>query len=121
MQQGTIAPLHIRYRAHALTYPMRITADNPGISHMDLYVAKDKIKWAPGFEDQRFVVKAQNATSYAVVEGPPGATPSTEAPTLRKLLGSNVVVHHLTANLAQADRSQDLVFAFLKPGPVGAG
>lgn len=112
LRTGTIAPIHLTYRAAQLSYPLRVTAGNPGPSRMLLYVAgsTEPIQ-APGLSSQRFQLQPQGQTGFTV-GGPPGTVHAGggEFPTLRKLLPKGGTLVRYSGVLTDDQRQQDLVF-----------
>lgn len=111
LREGTIAPLHISYRANELSYPLRVTAGNPGSSKIELFVVADEPPTHAGLESYSFKLKPDGSKGFKVA-GPPGAVTSQgEFPTLRKLLPRGGTLTKYTGVLAEAQRQRDLVFA----------
>jgi hypothetical protein len=120
LRNGTIAPMHLTFKARQLSYPLKVTAANPGPSEMELYVAgsveaykprKGKDPFAgPALKHESFQLKPGPASSFSVT-GPPGVSPSGDFPTLRRLLPRGGALHKFTAVLNDEQRQDDLVFA----------
>jgi hypothetical protein len=126
LKQGTIAPMHLAFAAKELTYPLKVTAANPGMSAMELYVAgpvdphRAKARRDPmtprndtGLRQETFQIKAQGKQQFTI-SGPPGTVHSQgDFPTLRRLLPKGGQLTKFTATMSDADRQEDLVFAKL--------
>lgn len=120
LRQGTIAPMHLTFRAKHLSYPLKVTAANPGPSEMELYVAgsvdgyqpkRNKDPFAgPGLKQQTFQLKPVGSADFQV-EGPPGVSPLGTFPTLRRLIPGGGKLTKFTAVLNDEQRQEDLVFA----------
>lgn len=111
LRNGTIAPLHLTYPAKELSYPLRVTAGNGGVSEIELFVVADKATPAPGLRADTFTLKPQGAKGFAV-SGPPGAVcTGGDFPTLRKLLPRGGTLTKYSGTLTRAQRQRDLVFA----------
>ena len=120
LRSGTIAPMHLTFKAKELSYPLKVTAANPGPSEMELYVAgpvdaykprkgKDPFS-GPSLKHESFQLKPGAGTSFSVT-GPPGVSPSGDFPTLRRLIPGGGALHKFTAVLNDEQRQDDLVFA----------
>lgn len=110
LHNGTIAPLHISYKASELSYPMRVTAGNPGISKIELFVLADKPTEHAGLAAHTFRLSPQGKDGFKV-DGPPNSvTTSGSFPTLRKLLPSGGTLTKYSGTLGTAQRQRDLVF-----------
>lgn len=120
LRQGTIAPMHLSFKAKKLSYPLKVTAANPGPSEMEVYVAgsveaykpkrgKDPFE-GPGLKQQGFQLTPRGADGFAV-EGPAGVSPSGTFPTLRRLIPAGGKLSKFTAVLNDEQRQEDLVFA----------
>lgn len=127
LKEGTIAPMHLAFQAKELTYPLKVTAANPGYSAMELYVAgpvdPHRARGGPkdpfaarndtGMKQETFHLKVAGKNEFTIT-GPPGTVNSRgQFPTLRRLLPQGGQLTKFTANLGDADRQQDLVFAKL--------
>lgn len=113
LQEGTIAPLHITYRAKELSYPLRVTAGNPGTSKIELFVLHPQPPEHAGFQVESFRLKPSSQGSFEVA-GPPGTELYTSPfPTLSKLIPSGGTLSKYTAVLPAAQRRRELVFARL--------
>lgn len=113
LQDGTIAPLHITYKASELSYPLRVTAGNPGVSELELFVMESQPPDHAGFNRTSFQLAPEGKTGYRV-DGPQGTIAYTsEFPTLRKLLPKGGRLSKYTARLTAEERKRDLVFAQL--------
>lgn len=129
LKQGTIAPMHLTYAAKELTYPLKVTAANPGYSDMELYVAgpvdphranaepRPKDPFAArndtGLKQETFQLKVAGKQEF-LISGPPGTVHQRgEFPTLRRLMPNGGQLTKFTATLGDQDRQQDLVFARL--------
>jgi hypothetical protein len=113
LQEGTIAPLHIAYKAKELSYPLRVTAGNPGTSKLELFVLGDKPPQHAGFTVQSFKMTPRQAKTFEV-QGPPGTMVYQEAfPTLSQLIPRGGTLSKYTATLSAAERKRELVFSTL--------
>jgi hypothetical protein len=123
LRQGTIAPMHLTFQAKELTYPLKVTAANPGLSAMELYVAGpvDPHRARSGrrqgndtrLKQETFHIKVAGKTEFTIA-GPPGTVHARgEFPTLRRLLPKGGQLSKFTATLGDEDRQEDLVFAKL--------
>lgn len=126
LRQGTIAPMHLAFKAKELTYPLKVTAANPGMSSMELYVAgpvdphRAKARRDPmqprndtGLKQETFRLTVQGKQEFAI-SGPPGTVHAQgDFPTLRRLLPKGGQLTKFTAAMSDADRQEDLVFAKL--------
>ncbi|MBS2039934.1 DUF2330 domain-containing protein [bacterium] len=120
LRSGTIAPMHLTFKAKQLSYPLKVTAANPGPSEMELYVAgsveaykprtgKDPFS-GPALKQETFQLKPGQGNEFTVT-GPPGTSPVGDFPTLRRLLPKGGALHKFTAVLKDEQRQEDLVFA----------
>lgn len=122
LRTGTIAPMHLTFAARQLSYPLKVTAANPGLSEMELYVAGSLLpteKILPrsgpfdsngGLKVQAFELKPQGSEDFAV-SGPAGlANPNGSFPTLRRLLPKGGKLTKFSGVLGDDQRQQDLVF-----------
>lgn len=113
LQQGTIAPLHIACKAAELSYPLRVTAGNPGTSKLELFVLEDKPPAHAGFTVTSFKMDPRAQGAFQVA-GPPGTITYTEAfPTLAKLLPRGGNLSKYAATLTAGERKREMVFAKL--------
>lgn len=113
LQEGSIAPLHISYKAKELSYPLRVTAGNPGTSKIELFVLTSQPPKHAGFSLQSFKM-APRAKDAFQVQGPQGTTTYEQAfPTLRKMIPNGGTLTKYTAVLPAAERKRELVFAEL--------
>lgn len=131
LKNGTIAPMHLSFKAKELSYPLRVTAANPGASEMELYVAgavrapKDVLAatqpsgndpFSPrvgGLKVESFKLEPQGKTRFTL-SGPPGlANSQGDFPTLRRLLPKGGELTKYTGVLHDSQRQNDLVFAKL--------
>ncbi|MFN8606327.1 MAG: DUF2330 domain-containing protein [Vulcanimicrobiota bacterium] len=120
LRSGTIAPMHLTFKAKQLSYPLRVTAANPGPSEMELYVAGSADAYkpkrgsdpfaGPALKHETFQLTPGSAETFDVT-GPPGTNPSGYFPTLRRLIPNGGSLHKFTAVLNDAQRQEDLVFA----------
>lgn len=111
LHNGTIAPLHISYKASELSYPMRVTAGNPGTSKIELFVVADEPPQHAGLRADTFKLSPQGSKGFKV-DGPPnGLTKAGEFPTLRKLIPQGGTLTKYSGTLGTAQRQRDLVFA----------
>jgi hypothetical protein len=129
LRKGTIAPMHLTFKAKELTYPLKVTAANPGISSMELYVAGEvdphrardpKAPRSPfdprndtGLRQETFELTPSGKEAFTI-SGPPGvANSGLNYPTLRRLMPKGGKLHKFTAVMNDAQRQDDLVFAKL--------
>ena len=113
LQEGTIAPLSIKYKAKELSYPLRVTAGNPGTSKIELFVlSPDPVPHA-GFQTLSFDMAAAGKGMFTV-RGPAGTVTYTEAfDTFSKMCPKGGRLTKYTATLPAAERKRELVFAKL--------
>ena len=113
LEEGTIAPLHIAYLAKELSYPLRVTAGNPGTSKIELFVLTSQPPQHAGFGVESFKMAPRSKESFQV-QGPPGTTTYEEAfPTLGKLIPKGGTLSKYSAVLPAAERKRELVFSKL--------
>lgn len=120
LRQGTIAPMHLTFKAKQLSYPLKVTAANPGPSEMEVYVAGSVDRYragrgkdpfaGPGLKQETFQLKPSGGDGFQV-EGPPGSGRGGSFPTLRRLLPAGGQLTKFSAVLSDAQRQEDLVFA----------
>ncbi len=135
LSSGTIAPMHLTFAAKKLSYPLKMTAVNPGMSEMEIYVAGDTwaqdkvlehVNGAPsnldevrpptGVRVQTFQLKPSQGGTFAI-SGPPGlANPQGSFPTLARLLPKGGKLTKYNGVLGDAQRQRDLVFAAVHSG-----
>lgn len=112
LQDGTIAPLHITYQAKELSYPLRVTAGNPGTSKLELFVLSPQPPQHAGFTVESF--KLAPRSKGFQVQGPPGTiTYEDSFPTLASLIPKGGTLSKYSAVLTAAERKRELVFARL--------
>lgn len=110
LQNGTIAPLHISYDTNELSYPMRVTAGNPGTSEIELFVVTDSPPQHAGLRADSFKLTPWGKDGFKI-DGPPGAVTSQGSfPTLRKLIPNGGTLTKYSGRLTTAQRQRDLVF-----------
>lgn len=117
--QGTIAPMHLTFKAKKLSYPLKVTAANPGPSEMELYVAGSVEAYKPARGKDPFSGPGLNQQTFQLtptedsfrVDGPPGVSPTGSFPTLRRLIPAGGKLTKFTAVLRDEQRQEDLVFA----------
>jgi hypothetical protein len=113
LRDGNIAPMHLSFKAKELSYPLKVTSGNPGMSQMEFYVLNPALQVNRAFRRQDFAIKPEGSEGYAI-SGPPGtAHQSGEFPTLRRLLKKGGTLVKYTGYLPHTQRQQDLVFAKL--------
>lgn len=121
LQSGTIAPMHLTFKAHQLSYPLKMTGVNPGPSEMEIYVAgqtwpeqkvlKHVNDGGPQVRSQVFQLKPKG-TGHFAISGPPNlAHPEGDFPTLARLLPKGGKLTKYNAVLDDYQRQDDLVFA----------
>lgn len=133
LRGGTIAPMHLTFKARQLSYPLKMTAVNPGLSEMEIYVAGETWPEAkvlkqvngtprslrnnrPPVRPQVFSLKPKGGGNFAV-SGPPGlANPLGNFPTLARLLPEGGKLTKYNAVLDDSQRQDDLVFAQVNGG-----
>lgn len=114
LKEGTIAPLHIAYKARELSYPLRVTAGNPGSSRMEVYVGGEEVRPFAGLEPLRFHLGPDGPNGFRI-NGPPGTVLSQgEFPTLRKLLPQGGTLTKLAGTMNARERERDMVFLSLR-------
>ena len=128
LRSGTIAPMHLTFKARQLSYPLKMTGVNPGESELEIYVAGET--WAedrvlrsvngvprslrntrPVVRAQVFQLKASGGDNFSVSGPPHLANPSGHFPTLARLLPGGGKLTKYNAVLDDAQRKDDLVFA----------
>ncbi len=112
LKQGNIAPIHLIYDAKSLSYPLRVTAGNPGYSKLEFYVLDSKPDdySSLGLTAQTFKLTPEGKDGFSVI-GPPGAVNPTDSfPTIRKLIPRGGTLTKYTGNLGDHQRQKDLVF-----------
>ncbi len=110
---GTIAPLKISYQAKELSYPLRVTAGNPGTSKIELFVVNAKPPQHAGFQVQSFTLTPKSPTAFEI-DGGPGTDIYQDAfPTLRKILPKGGTLSKYSAVLPAEQRKRELSFAKL--------
>lgn len=125
LKEGSIAPMHLAYQAKYLTYPLKVTSGNPGMSDMEIYVAgrvqPHRMRDRPdpfagndtGMKQETFRLTPNGGSGFRI-SGPPGTVHSQgDFPTLRRLISEGGELHKFTARLSDAQRQEDLVFAKL--------
>jgi hypothetical protein len=134
LRSGTIAPMHLTFGAKQLSYPLKMTAVNPGVSEMEIYVAGDTwdqnkvlkhVNNAPASLDevqplgrvrvQTFQLKP-SLEGFAVSGPPDLANPQGSFPTLARLLPKGGKLTKYNGVLGDAQRQNDLVFAAVRSG-----
>ncbi len=110
---GTIAPLKISYKASELSYPLRVTAGNPGTSKIELFVLNQKPPQHAGFQVETFALTPKSPTAFEVNGGPGTDLYQDAFPTLRKLLPKGGNLSKYTAILPAEQRKRELSFAKL--------
>lgn len=109
LKGGTIAPLHITYKAEKLSYPLRVTAGNPGSSKIEIFVLTPKPPQHAGLQADTF--KLTPSGSGFKVSGPPrSVTNSGKFPTFKKLCPQGGVLTKYHGTMTTAQRQRDLVF-----------
>lgn len=110
LQNGTIAPLHIAYEAKKLSYPLRVTAGNPGTSKIELFVVTERPPKHAGLQSTSFKLTPFGKKEFKI-DGPPNQM-YTEGrfPTLGTLIprGGNLTKYN--GYMTTAQRQRDLVF-----------
>lgn len=135
LRGGTIAPMHLTFKAKQLSYPLKMTAVNPGMSEMEIYVAGntwkqdkvlknvngapanlDEVRPVGGVRVETFELKPSKGGAFAISGPPELAHPQADLPTLARLLpgGGKLTKYH--GVLGDAQRQSDLVFATVASG-----
>lgn len=110
LRSGTIAPLHMAYKTPQLSYPLRVTSGNPGVSHMELYVLNPTRSDFGALEPVKFRLTPQGSKGFRI-SGPANlANPEGEFPTIRKLIPKGGTLVKLEGDLSDEQRQKDLVF-----------
>jgi hypothetical protein len=110
LRDGTIAALHLHYKATRLSYPLRVTAGNPGDSKMEIYVIGGRVQAPRMLEALQFELRPQGSQGFAV-SGPPGLVSNAgDYPALRAMLAQGGTLHKFTGVMTTAERNADLVF-----------
>jgi hypothetical protein len=110
LRGGTIAPLHMIYKCPKLSYPLKVTSGNPGMSHMELYVLNPTTSEFGALSPQTFELAPRGATGFTLTSDLPLANPQGDFPTIRKLIPKGGKLVKLEGDLSDADRQKDLVF-----------
>lgn len=110
LRSGTIAPLHMVYTTPKLSYPLRVTSGNPGVSHMELYVLNPTTTDFGALDPVRFQLTPMGSTGFRVSGQENLANPEGDFPTIRKLIPKGGKLVKLEGDLSDADRQKDLVF-----------
>jgi hypothetical protein len=137
LRGGTIAPMHLAFAARHVSYPLKMTAVNPGVSLIEIYVAGDtwsqdkvlkKVNTAPsdpdrmrsvgGVEVQTFQLKPSGGGNFAISGPPDLANPQANLPTLARLVPRGGKLTKYSGILGDARRQSDLVFATVTSGGV---
>jgi len=135
LRSGTIAPMHLTFGAKQLSYPLKMTAVNPGLSEMEIYVAGDTWDQArvlknvnnapPGLDEvrplrgvtaQTFQLKRSGSDSFAISGPADLANPQGSFPTLARLLPKGGKLTKYNGVLGDSQRQNDLVFAAVQGG-----
>lgn len=110
LKEGTIAALHLTYKASELSYPLRVTVGNPGSSKMEVFVIGKGLRKPPDLQATLFGLKPSGTDGFAV-SGPPGLVVSQGSfPTLRSLLPQGGTLYKFTGVLSTEQRNRDMVF-----------
>jgi len=110
LKAGTIAALHLTYKAKALSYPLRVTVGNPGASKMEVFVVGEGIR-PPSMMSTLRVQMIPSGTDAFTLQGPPGLVASGGSfPTLRSLLPQGGTLYKFSGVLNTAQRNQDMIF-----------
>lgn len=112
LREGNIAPLHLSYKAKNLSYPLKVTSGNPGMSYMEFYVFNPKQQVNPAFKRQNFNISPMGKEGLEVT-GNGNGSQLEQCPTLRRLLKGSGTLAKYTGSLQHTQREQDLVFAKL--------
>lgn len=110
LKEGTIAALHLTYKARELSYPLRVTTGNPGSSKMEVYVLGNSIQQPPMLQSLRFQLTPSAGDGFSV-QGPPGIVASEgKFATLRGLFPKGGTLYKFTGVLSTVQRNRDMVF-----------
>lgn len=110
LKNGSIAALHLTYKASELSYPLRVTTANPGPSKMEVYVVGTNVRRPPMLQATQFQLKPQGADGFSV-QGPPGlASTQGSYPALRTMLPNGGTLYKFTGVLSTEQRNRDMVF-----------
>jgi hypothetical protein len=110
LRNGTIAPLHIAYKAKELSYPLKVTAGNPGTSEIELFVLTEEPPQHAGLDATSFRLTPYGSDKFKV-DGPQDRlTKDGSFPTLRKLIPKGGVLTKYSGRMGTAQRQRDLIF-----------
>jgi hypothetical protein len=110
LKNGTIAPLHIAYKAKELSYPLRVTAGNPGTSEIELFVVTDSPPEHAGLNSSTFRLTPSGKTGFEI-DGPANRMYTQgDFPTLRNLIPKGGTLTKYDGRMTTAQRQRDLVF-----------
>jgi len=110
LKNGTIAPLHIQYQAKRLSYPLRVTAGNPGTSEIELFVVADDPPRHAGLNSLTFKLTPQGGDRFTI-DGPPNRVNKEGSfPTLKQLIPKGGTLTKYSGRMAASQRQRDLVF-----------
>jgi hypothetical protein len=111
LKAGTIAPLHLSYKAKHLSYPLKATSGNVGSSRMEIYVLGGFDRLRGPLPSQTFLLQPKGKEQFAV-SGPANlANPLSNCPTLRRLIPQGGTLVKYAGVLDIEQRQKDLVFA----------
>lgn len=127
LRSGTIAPMHLAFKAKQLSYPLKMTGVNPGRSEMEIYVAgqtwsQEKVlknvnlppsgrRYYSPVTPQVFQLTPGGHDNFTI-SGPPNlANPQGSFPTLARLLPKGGKLTKYNGVLDDSQRQDDLVFA----------
>jgi hypothetical protein len=111
LKQGSIAALHLSFKAKQLSYPLRVTTGNPGDSKMEIFVIGKNVRRPPLLQGLQFAMAPVGAKAFRV-QGPPGLVHvQGDYPTLRELLPKGGTLNKFSGVMSTAQRNQDMVFS----------
>lgn len=110
LKNGTIAPLHIAYKAKELSYPLRVTAGNPGTSEIELFVLTDSPPQHAGLNSTTFRLTPSGKSGFKI-DGPANRMYTQgDFPTLRSLIPKGGTLTKYSGRMGTSQRQRDLVF-----------
>ena len=110
LQDGTIAPIHIAYKARKLSYPLRVTQGNPGTSEIELFVVTEDPPQHAGLNATTFRLTPSGQGEFKI-DGPPNRMyTSGKFPTLSKLIPKGGTLTKYKGRMGTAQRQRDLIF-----------
>lgn len=110
LRSGTIAPLHMIYDCPKLSYPLKVTSGNPGVSHMELYVLNPTTNDFGALRPVAYQLTPKGAKGFNVSGHDNLANPTGEFPTIRMLIPKGGKLIKLEGDLTDEQRQRDLIF-----------